>query len=419
MSDIDEHDDFFVTTSKPITNEDVNDVNDVDQSSSHISPLDDGAAYPPPNNVEQAGFRAQTLLRALTHAKEARIASLRNKSRRAREESEHKLAKFSVSLAHIDDIVAALESTDASSDAIVVGGAHSLPRAVAKVAVDRHRRVVRQNADAESCAAVDIEAWHQRIVDSGRRELTPLSDGERSIALISTASAALYAYEKWRRYDAGLPPLITANRKRSLEIRQHLAQKQQQRAATTARQTGQPMVVVPMPVFREPRERKPKPKTANEEESSEQVESKEATTAAAATAEPTAKEKSKKKEKKKDSKREHRKKKKKESTAEPTEPAEAPPVYASKPQATRANVLASNGYASQSVKLSSLFLDSLSGEKPARGAKQKRPAPSSGSTATNDHRSAKQSRPAVDAKSFVRPWERQVNNDVKPTRTAF
>jgi outer membrane biosynthesis protein TonB len=365
---------------------------------------DDGAPYAAPSQVEQAAFRSQTLLRALTHAKEARIASLRNKARRARDESERKLAQFGLALTHIDAIAAALDAADAAADSIALpGNAASLPRAVAKVAVDRHRRALRQDADLQRCADVDVAAWHQRVVETGRREFVPLSDGERSVALITTAAAALFSYEKWRRQEAGFPPLLSANRKRSLQIRQQLALKQQQRAASNARQTGLPVVapsaaVAAATAAAKWRDKKPKQTS---------TETKEPTTT---TPPPPTKERPPKERlpKERPPKRERKEK-----------PA-PPPVYASRPQATRARVTASNGYASQTVKLSSLFLDSLSGERPpadAVGAKQKRPAPSSAD------RSAKQTRSAAQVdgggKSFVRPWERKANTDVKATRTTF
>lgn len=313
---------------------------------------DDGRPYAAPTQTEHAKFRAATLLRALTHGKEARIASLRNKSRKARAETEHKLAQFGLLPSHVPAIVAAVDAADAAADSVPVEAA-SLPMVVAKVVVSRERRVLRQDAEAALCADVDVAAWQERVVATGRREFVPLSAGERSIALITTVHAALGSYEKWRRHEAGFAPIISANRKRSLEIR------------------GKPLP-----------QAKPKPKLGAEQKA---------------------------KKKHVPLMRRDRLRLAKEEKAEKKR--NAPPVYANKPQSTRANVKATKGYA-QSVKVSSLFLDSLSGEKPDR---QKRAAPSDAQP-LEQQRAAK--RP-VDGKSFARPWDRQVDTSVKPKKTVF
>jgi hypothetical protein len=314
---------------------------------------DDGAPYAAPTQTEHAKFRATTLLRALTHGKEARIASLRNKSRRAREESEHKLAKFGLLPTHVAAIAAAVDAADASAESVLVGAA-SVPMPVAKVVASRERRAARLDADAALCADVDVVAWHERVVATGRREFEPLSPGERSVALIATVNAALVSYEKWRRHEAGFAPIISANRKRSLEIRGKPLPQAKPKAKDGA-EKGKKKKHVPLL-------RRDRLRLAKEEKA----------------------------EKKRN----------------------APPVYANKPQSTRANVKATKGYA-QSVKISSLFLESLSGEKPER---QKRAAPSD-APPLEQQRAAKQ-RP-VDGKSFARPWDRQVDTSVKPKKTVF
>lgn len=355
---VDEEETFLIPTQKQSNDDDSSSSSSSTSTSSRpreqpsADDVDDGAPYAAPTQTEHAKFRAATLLRALTHGKEARIASLRNKSRRARNESEQKLAKFGLLPAHVAAIAAAVDAADASADSVLVDAA-SVPMPVAKVVASRERRAARLDADAALCADVDVVAWQERVVATGRREFQPLSAGERSVALIATVNAALVSYEKWRRHEAGFAPIISANRKRSLEIR------------------GKPLPQA-KPKAKDGAEKKPKKKHV-----------------------PLM--------------RRDRLRLAKEEKAEKKR--NAPPVYANKPQSTRANVKATKGYA-QSVKISSLFLESLSGEKPER---QKRAAPSD-APPLEQQRAAK--RP-VDGKSFARPWDRQVDTSVKPKKTVF
>jgi outer membrane biosynthesis protein TonB len=346
-------------------------------------------------SVEQLNHRHETLLRALSHGKAARVASLRRKSKKDREVNANKLKHVE---GGIDAVQAAWASAkDAPEASVVLVGGVELPRAVVKVVVDREKRAARYLVEAALCETVDVEAWRQRVIDANGKlsDAPPIGDGEKLIESITTVRAALGSYQKWRRFlEVGEENVVEDAQK---------ADKKKKTKKNKKNKAEKKDDEVKKDKVDEMKEDK-----VDEVKKDKVDEVKKVIAAPVAVVAPVAtEEKNKKKKEKKEKKKEKKE----------NEDKVAVPVYASRAKKTRRDVIASNGFASQKISMTSLFMDSLAG---AGGGGKKRSVTSVGGGGGV----AKKARPdnAADGrKQLVRPWERKVDPKTapKPTKTVF